>query len=160
VADTRDADVVRQRLEQSVYRRASRAVWNIARVEGGRPAWGIDMDDTTIPQEANLDALGAISFTKGCYTGQETVARLHFRGHVNKRLRGLRGASPMPQHAWLLDASGKVVGDVRSTVISPDRGPIAIAMIRREVVAGDTVRVIGASGEEIVADVVELPFTD
>ncbi len=159
VADARDADIVRERLEQSVYRYAPRIVWNIARVEGGRPAWGVDMDDTTIPQEANLDSLGAISFTKGCYTGQETVARLHFRGHVNKRLRGLRGAAPMPQHAQILDATGKMVGDVRSTVISPRLGPIAIAMIRREVVAGDTVEVSTPAGA-ISAEVVELPFPE
>ena len=159
MAETRDADIVRERLEKSVYRNATRAVWNIARVEGGRPAWGIDMDDNTIPQEANLDTLGAISFTKGCYTGQETVARIHFRGHVNRRLRGLLGASAMPQHAQIVDASGKVVGDVRSTVISPRLGPIAIAMLRREVQEGDTVIVEGADGP-ITAEVVELPFSE
>ncbi len=158
MADTRDAGVVRERLEQSVSRHATSAVWNIAQVEGGRPAWGIDMDDTTIPQEANLDTLGAISFTKGCYTGQETVARIHFRGHVNRRLRGLLGASAMPQHAQIVDASGKVVGDVRSTVISPRLGPIAIAMLRREVSEGDTVIVEGSDGP-ITAEVRELPFS-
>ncbi|XWV15086.1 MAG: hypothetical protein HEQ11_01905 [Gemmatimonas sp.] len=68
VADARDTALVRERLDVSTRRQASRAVWNIARVEGGRPAFGIDMDENTIPQEANLDTLGAISFTKGCYT--------------------------------------------------------------------------------------------
>ena len=63
--------------------------WEIARIEAGRPEWGIDIDESTIPQEANLDELHAISYTKGCYTGQETVARVHFRGHVNRHLRGL-----------------------------------------------------------------------
>src|SRR5213076_3325322 len=83
--------------------------WDIARVEAGRPEWGIDIDDNTIPQEANLDALHAISYTKGCYVGQETVARVHFRGHVNKHLRGLRAASPEPPapRAELFDATGK-----------------------------------------------------
>ena len=159
LADTRDADVVRERLEQSVSRHATSAVWNIAQVEGGRPAWGIDMDDNTIPQEANLDTLGAISFTKGCYTGQETVARIHFRGHVNRRLRGLLGASAMPQHGPVLDATGKLVGDVRRTVISPRLGPIAIAMLRREVQEGDTVIVEGSDGP-ITAEVRELPFSE
>ena len=101
------------------------------------------MDDNTIPQEANLDALGAISFTKGCYTGQETVARLHFRGHVNRRLRGLLGAAALPRHGQVLDATGKLVGDVRSTAMSPTRGPIAIAMLRREVQEGDTMASLG-----------------
>ena len=68
------------------------AVWEVARVEAGRPEWGIDMDDATIPQEANFDELGGISYTKGCYTGQEVVARVHFRGHVNRTIRGLRAA--------------------------------------------------------------------
>jgi folate-binding protein YgfZ len=149
---------VRERLEQSEYRHATSAVWNIAQVEGGRPAWGIDMDDNTIPQEANLDTLGAISFTKGCYTGQETVARPHFRGHVNRRLRGLLGATALPRYGQIVDASGKVVGDVRSTVMSPTLGPIAIAMLRREVQAGDTVLVESGDGP-ITAEVRELPFS-
>ncbi len=159
MANTPDADVVRERLEQSVYRHATHAVWNIARVEAGRPAWGIDMDDNTIPQEANLDTLGAISFTKGCYTGQETVARIHFRGHVNRRLRGLLGVSALPQYGQVTDATGKAVGDVRSTVISPRLGPIAIAMLRREVSEGDTVSVEGSDGP-IIAEVRELPFAE
>ena len=65
------------------------AAYTVARVEAGYPEWGVDIDDTTIPQEANFDELGAISYTKGCYTGQEVVARVHFRGHVNRHLRGL-----------------------------------------------------------------------
>lgn len=153
VADARDAEFVRARLEASTSRHASRAVWELARIEAGRPAFGVDMDEHTIPQEANLDTLGAISFSKGCYTGQETVARVHFRGHVNRHLRALTAAAPLPRFAAVLDAAGKVVGDVRSTVISPRLGPIALAMIRREVVPGDTVTV---EGQE--AKVGELPF--
>ena len=159
IAEASDAELVRKRLETSVPRRGTRALWEITRVEGGRPDWGPDMDDTTLPQEANLDTLGAISFTKGCYTGQETVARIHFRGHVNRRLRGLQGSAPLPRHGHILDASGKVVGDVRSSVISPRLGPIAFAMLRREVAAGDTVLVSGTDGP-IQADVCELPFRE
>ncbi len=112
--------------------------WEIARVEAGRPEWGIDMDDTTIPQEANFDELHAISYTKGCYVGQETVARLHFRGHVNKHLRGIRSTTldAPPAGATLHDVAGLQVGDVRSSVRSPRLGGIAIAMIRREVEPG------------------------
>jgi folate-binding protein YgfZ len=117
---------------------AGLAAWEVARVEAGRPEWGIDMDDTTIPQEANLDELNAISYTKGCYTGQEVVARVHFRGHVNRTLRGLRAPGtdgPRPR-AVLFDASGKSVGEVRSSVTSPRLGGIALAMLRREVENG------------------------
>ena len=112
--------------------------WEIARVEAGRPEWGLDIDDSTIPQEANFDELHAISYTKGCYVGQETVARVHFRGHVNKHLRGIRapGVEPPPRGATLHDAEGAPVGDVRSGVRSPMLGGIALAMLRREVAPG------------------------
>jgi folate-binding protein YgfZ len=114
--------------------------WDIARIEAGRPEWGIDMNDTTIPQEANFDALGAISYTKGCYTGQETVARVHFRGHVNKYLRRVSFVGPVipPANAALVDETGTVVGDMRSVGVSPRSGGVAIAMVRREVPAGAT----------------------
>lgn len=117
---------------------AGLAAWEVARVEAGFPEWGIDMDDTTIPQEANLERLGAISYTKGCYTGQEVVARVHFRGHVNRTLRLLKaeGSEPPRSRASLFDSSGKSVGDVRSAVVSPRLGGIALGMVRREVEDG------------------------
>ena len=141
--------------------------WDIARVEAGRPEWGVDMDDNTIPQEANFDALHAISYTKGCYVGQETVARVHFRGHVNKHLRGVRAASlePIPSGATLHDESGAQVGDVRSAVRSPRLGAIALAMIRREVEPGATLIARSAGEGEGGApadrrvDVAALPFS-
>ena len=114
--------------------------WEIARVEAGRPEWGVDMDDSTIPQEANFDELQAISYTKGCYVGQETVARIHFRGHVNRHLRGLLSSVPdaPPHGATLHDDSGTQVGDVRSSVRSPRLGGIALGMVRREIEPGTT----------------------
>ncbi|HEX5971237.1 MAG TPA: hypothetical protein VFY85_04875 [Gemmatimonadaceae bacterium] len=141
--------------------------WEIARVEAGRPEWGIEMDDSTIPQEANFDELHAISYTKGCYVGQETVARVHFRGHVNRHLRGVRaeGTEPVPRGATLHDEAGAQVGDVRSAVRSPMLGGIGLAMIRREVEPGASLiaRWSEAGAEEgVVAerkvDVVALPF--
>lgn len=157
MAEANDAEHVQQRFESAPVRRGTRNLWNVSRVEAGRPAMGVDMDENTIPQEANLDTLGAISFSKGCYTGQETVARVHFRGHVNKRLRGLFGDAPLPVGADVLDGTGKVVGDVRSSVESPRLGMIAMAMIRREVSEGDRVTVVTGS-EPVSARVVELPF--
>lgn len=111
------------------------------RVEAGEPRLGADMDEGTIPQEANLDTRGAISFTKGCYTGQETVARVHFRGHVNRRLMGVRTEAPVPAGAVLHDAGGKAVGTVTSTVLRPTGGALALAMVRREVPEGGAVTV-------------------
>ena len=133
--------------------------WEIARVEAGRPEWGIDIDESTLPQEANLEELHAISFTKGCYTGQETVARVHFRGHVNRHLRGLRTADSEPpvSQASLFDMAGKQVGDVRSTAASPRLGGIALGMVRREVELGASL-VARWEGGETRVDVSHLPF--
>jgi folate-binding protein YgfZ len=146
---------------------AGLTAWEVARVEAGRPEFGLDMDDATIAQEANLEELGAISYTKGCYTGQEVVARVHFRGHVNRSLRGLRasGTAVPPMKASLFDAEGKAVGDVRSSVVSPRLGGIALGMVRREIAAGTTLTARwsadvagdGAAGE-LQVDVVALPF--
>ena len=142
--------------------------WEIARVEAGRPEWGLDIDDTTIPQEANFDELHAISYTKGCYVGQETVARLHFRGHVNKHLRGVQGVGldAPPFGATLHDDAGLQVGDVRTAVRSPRLGGIALAMIRREVVPGTTLTarwMVGGAADGVASerrvDVAALPFT-
>jgi folate-binding protein YgfZ len=134
--------------------------WEIARVEAGRPEWGIDIDDNTIPQEANFDDFDAISYTKGCYIGQEVVARVHFRGHVNRHLRGLRAVGPdsPPTGAQLIDDAGNHVGDVRSSVVSPRLGAIAIGMVRREIAPGMSLNAKWETGERRV-DVTALPFS-
>ncbi len=140
---------------------ADAAALEVLRIEAGRPAWGADMNEDTLAQEAGLDTLNAISYTKGCYTGQETVARVHFRGHVNRFLRGLR-CETMPTGDALVFASDKDggqkdIGDVRSRAVSPRLGAIALAMVRREVEAGSAVTVRWATGESS-AIVVDLPF--
>jgi folate-binding protein YgfZ len=134
--------------------------WEIARIENGRPEWGIDIDETTIPQEANLEELHAISYTKGCYTGQEVVARIHFRGHVNRHLRGLRlgHSEPPAERAVLLSLDGKQIGDVRSSALSPRMGAIALIMVRREIEMETTVVVEGQNGTT-QGQVVSLPFS-
>jgi len=137
--------------------------YEVARIEAGWPAWGVDVDDTTIPQEANLDELHAISYTKGCYTGQEVVARVHFRGHVNRHLRGLAygpAGGALTSGARLIDAAGRDVGDVRSAAISPRIGGIAIGMVRREVELGATltVRASDDGADERQVTVGSLPF--
>lgn len=138
---------------------AGLGAWEIARVEAGRPEWGIDIDDSTIPQEANFDDLDAISYTKGCYIGQEVVARVHFRGHVNRHLRGLRSAGPdaPPSGAQLIDDSGNHVGDIRSSVSSPRLGGIALGMVRREITPAMSLNAKWEAGERRV-DVTLLPF--
>ncbi len=125
------------------------------RIESGRPRHGIDMDADTIPQEAGLNDR-AVSFTKGCYVGQETVARLHYRGRPNRHLRGLRASEPVETGDEVV-AGERVVGRIGSRCVSPDRGPIALAILRREVEPGATV-LVGRSA--VAAKVVELPFGD
>lgn len=111
-------------------------LWHQLRVATGRPEWGLDMDETTLPQEANFDELQGVSYTKGCYVGQETVARIHFRGHVNRTLRRLKidaSDAEIPQGTELTDAEGKPVGDIRSAARQPDGTHLAIGMVRREI---------------------------
>lgn len=123
------------------------------RVESGRPRFGVDIDDTTIPQEAGLNER-AVSFTKGCYVGQETVARLHYRGKPNRHLRGLLLSAPVATGEEL-QLGERSVGRVGSSAISPEFGPIALALVRREAEPGATVSV-GDSGTTAI--VAELPF--
>ena len=122
------------------------------RIESGRPRLGYDMDAETMPQEAGINHR-AVSFTKGCYVGQETVARLHYRGKPNRHLRGLRLSEPGERGSDIL-LGERVVGRVASTTVSPRFGPIALALVRREAEPGSTVTVNGAD-----AEVVGLPFT-
>jgi tRNA-modifying protein YgfZ len=131
----------------------SESAAEILRVESGRPRFGLDMDDTTIPQEAALNER-AVSFTKGCYVGQETVARLFYKGKPNRHLRGL-GLSAPAATGEELRLGERTVGHVGSSVVSPRLGPIALALVRREAEVGATVAV-GERGATAV--VVELPF--
>jgi tRNA-modifying protein YgfZ len=121
------------------------------RIEAGRPRLGVDMDADTMPQEAGINER-AVSFTKGCYVGQETVARLHYRGKPNRHLRGLRLAEPAERGAEIL-LGEKLVGRVGSVCVSPRLGAIALALVRREAAPGDMVSVGGAE-----AELVALPF--
>ena len=123
------------------------------RIESGRPRHGLDTDADTIPQEAGLNER-AVSFTKGCYVGQETVARLHYRGKPNRHLRGLRLSEPAA-HGDPVLLGERTLGNIGSACVSPQYGPIALALVRREASLGDTVAV-GAGGA--LAEVVELPF--
>ncbi|MEO7362175.1 MAG: glycine cleavage T C-terminal barrel domain-containing protein, partial [Gemmatimonadaceae bacterium] len=135
----------------------SSTLWQLAQIEGALPVYGLDMDANTSPQEANLDDWAAISYEKGCYTGQETVARLHFRGHVNKHLRGLSSQMLLQPGSPIHDSTGKAVGEVRRSGISPQFGPIAIGMIRREIPDGSEV-LVGVVGSVESARVTALPF--
>jgi folate-binding protein YgfZ len=121
---------------------AGLGVWKTLVVEAGRPVFGTDMDETTLPPEAGI-VERAIDHTKGCYTGQEVIVRIRDRGHVNRHFRRLvlgEGPAPSPGTPLLAaDGTDKVVGTVTSAVESPLLGGVAVfAYVRRGV---DRVRV-------------------
>jgi folate-binding protein YgfZ len=152
LCDAGDTDAVREALLAAGAEPVSEQAAEILRVERGRPRYGYELDDATIPQEAGLNER-AVSFTKGCYVGQETVARLFYRGKPNRHLRGLR-LSEAVQSGAELRLGERVVGRLASSLVSPTHGPIALALVRREAAPGDTVAVEGGA----TAQVVELPF--
>jgi folate-binding protein YgfZ len=135
--------------------RVGRAAFEMARIEAGMPLYGLDFGDENLPQEIGRDRQ-AISFTKGCYLGQETVARIDALGHVNQKLVGLRFfGTDVPERGTELMLSSKNVGAVTSAAMSPKVGsPLALAMIRREANSVGT-RLGSAAGE---CEVVALPI--
>jgi folate-binding protein YgfZ len=123
-----------------------------ARIVAGWPALGAEIDERTLPQEVRYDEIGGVSYTKGCYVGQETVARLHFRGHANRNLRGLvwQDAAPLADQRIL--AGEREVGSVRST-LALDHRRVGLGLVRREIDPGTEVVAGGQS-----AAVLALPF--
>jgi len=105
----------------------------VLRIEAGMPKWGMDMDENTIPNEAGLEAR-AISYDKGCYIGQETIARIKTYGHVNRRLVQMAVAGEsVPAHGDKLFVDGREVGQVTSAARSLRLGkPLALGYVRRE----------------------------
>lgn len=135
----------------------TREAYEAWRVECGIPVFGRDFDEESLPQETGLVGR-TVSFEKGCYTGQEVVARIHHRGHVNRHLRGLRlPAESAAEEGAPLFRGGREVGRLSSPVLSPRLGCIALAMLRREVEPGALVA-LSAEAEPDVR-VVALPFT-
>ena len=152
LCEAADTDALRAALEEAGAVPIGEAAAECLRVEHGRPRYGVDLDETVIPQEAGLNER-AVSFTKGCYVGQETVARLFYRGKPNRQLRGLRLSAP-GEAGEELAADGRAVGRLTSVAQSPRFGPIGLALVRREAPPGSTVTV----GDGLTAEVTELPF--
>lgn len=134
---------------------------DLARIEAGIPRFGVDMDESHLPPEAGLDRDG-ISYSKGCYIGQETIARIRTYGQVTKALRGLRFDvdAPMPARGDKILHQGREVGSLTSVVRSPRLGcPIALGYVRKECNTPGTSLVVRLSaGAEVPAVIVPLPF--
>ncbi|MCK5412261.1 MAG: folate-binding protein YgfZ [Gemmatimonadetes bacterium] len=131
-----------------------RETWEVFRVEHGIPVWAADFDQDNLAQELGQDDR-AISFDKGCYTGQEVVARIHFRGHVNRILRGFRLPRPVAAGQPLYEGE-RERGVITSPAISPRFGPIALGYARFEIPPGAWLSL--ESGGQTEVEVVALPF--
>jgi folate-binding protein YgfZ len=154
-----DPDPLVDRLVDAGARAGGPAVLELARMLAGWPGLATEVDEKTIPQEVRYDEIGGVSYTKGCYTGQETVSRLHFRGHANRQLRGLLfDAEPIETPAVALGDRdiGRVTGMAWiPTGTHPTAAGrwVGLAVLRREVEPGATVR-----AANVAARVVDLPF--
>ncbi|MGH7615264.1 MAG: YgfZ/GcvT domain-containing protein [Gemmatimonadales bacterium] len=138
------------------------AALELARIVAGWPGLTAEVDERTLPQEVRFDAIGGVSYTKGCYTGQETVSRLHFRGHTNRELVGVEfDAEPGPGETLPIILEDRDVGRVSSVAWLPEGGAggatsgrwIGLGMVRREAELGARVRAGGVG-----AHIVKLPF--
>jgi folate-binding protein YgfZ len=149
-----------ERLAKAVEGQGGRlAGWQateIARVEAGIPRFGIDMDNKTLPPEAGLETR-AISYTKGCYIGQEIIARIRTYGRVNRTLAGYRLDADLAPGTQLTDDSGKTVGTLTSVIESPRFGPIALGLAKR---GSETPGQVLTAREPVQgqATVAEIPF--
>lgn len=130
-------------------------VFEAMRIEHGIPKYGVDMDETTIVSELGLE--GMISYNKGCYIGQEIIARIHFRGHVAKRLTGVILGSDITAGAELVAADGKNAGRITSVTYSPRlEKHIALAFVRYDYLSAGTG--LGVGDTDVV--VKDLPFIE
>jgi folate-binding protein YgfZ len=166
------APALKDALRASGAMEIGREVEDALRIEAGRPRFGVDMDETTIPLEAGIETR-AISFTKGCFPGQEVITRVLHRGHgrVAKKLVGLKCEStvehgPGPAYADVVPAPGdalvaddREIGRVTSATMSPVlQRAIALGYVQRDFAAPGTAASIVHAGRRLPATVVDLPF--
>jgi folate-binding protein YgfZ len=137
----------------------SEETFETLRIEAGVPRYGVDMDETNVVTETNLD--DAVSFTKGCYVGQEIIVRIKHRGHVAKKLTGIifNNATPAARNGVISSADGKEIGRVTSSTFSPKfNRAIALGYVKYDyLVPGTGVKIISVDGETEAA-VAELPI--
>jgi folate-binding protein YgfZ len=156
IAPAEQGDRLAARLVEAGAARLNAAVYEALRIEGGRPGPARELTDDYTPLEANLDA--AVSSTKGCYSGQEIIARQITYDKVARRLIGLR-VEGMGMVGAAVQVEGRTVGVVTSAAESPRHGPIALAVLRRPHCEPQTyVTVVGENGAPVKGQTVALPF--
>jgi folate-binding protein YgfZ len=131
----------------------------VLRVEAGEPALGAEATVDTLPQECGLDA--SVSYAKGCFLGQEPVARLHARGHTNRGLAGLLlgPGAPLPERGAVVLAGEREAGAVTSAALSATLGrPIALALLRHEDAEPGTRLLLRTAGDPVACEAAALPF--
>lgn len=150
---TESADEFRKHLAAQAAAQITDELYETLRIERGIPKYDVDMDETTVVPELGLD--GLISYNKGCYIGQEIIARIHFRGHVAKQFTGLVLSEFVESGTELKTADGKAAGRVTSITFSPSlKKTIALGFVRYDNLARDTKLLAGKTE----ATVVGLPF--
>ena len=135
------------------------AALEILRIEAGLPLYGLDMDETNVVTETNLD--DAVSFTKGCYVGQEIIARIKYRGHVAKKLTGLilEQQTVLTASASIYSSDDKEIGRVTSSAFSPHLGrTVALGYVKYDYLAPWTSVKVAGGGSKVSANVAELPL--
>jgi folate-binding protein YgfZ len=153
LVDTDDREVIVDKLIAAGAHRVSPETFETLQIEAGIPRHGQDMDETNVVLEANLD--DAISYTKGCYLGQEIIIRIKHRGHVAKKLTGLKFDQPVESGAEIKSPDGKEIGRVTSVTYSPKLdSPIALGYVRHEYLAPGT----RVTASDVSGTVTELPF--
>jgi folate-binding protein YgfZ len=157
--EAENGEYLRNELIKAGAREMDEKVAEILRIEAGIPRYGTDIDESTVVTEANLDE--AVSFTKGCYVGQEIIIRIQHRGHVAKKLAGLTFADdrPVADGAKILAEDGKEIGRVTSSTFSPalDRA-IALGYVKYDYLKPETSVKIAKASDERAAEVAALPF--
>ncbi|NOK63874.1 MAG: aminomethyl transferase family protein [Chloroflexi bacterium AL-W] len=149
------SEAVQEHLRNAGAMPLSEESFDILCIEQGYGAFGRELSTEYIPLETDL--LDAVSFTKGCYVGQEIIARMESRNRLAKQLRGLRLSQPVTAPAKLV-VDGKEAGDLTSAVVSPRFGPIALAYVRTAHAAvGSTVHI---ASTDVQGKVVDLPFME
>ncbi len=134
----RDLPAALDRLRRAGGEEVDESAIEEVRVLNGVPRWGYEMDAKTFPQEAGIDRV-AVHYDKGCYTGQEAMAKIHFRGKVNRKLVRLEAAEPLEPGADVVLGDARV-GSVTSTAPGPNGSFYGLALVKHDVPSGAPVR--------------------